>query len=280
MKVSGTRIVAILAVRSLPWILLGCFLCTVSSVSQPEQRNGKGQPASGISDSRHFFFGTSNDAKLGPLAWLFCIDKEHLTGQIFVAPRMIGFSKLNLTEDGTLTFQSLDFVGKSYRFNGTLKSDEISGEIQLVEAKSGNPKAKWQLTATQLSAQNAGTTTGQHVSPGRYSNADYSIEGGDVTGVDVRFFSTSTRTTGMIVFYESYWGEPTFTPLALSRIETSKGTIQFETETPNGVARYHLRPTATGGLFNRDDVAHEKGDKDIVLKKGRSVLTAAAGKRM
>ena len=191
---------------------------------------------------------------------------------------MIGFSEFNLGEDGTLRFQSLDFFGKNYHFSGTLKSDEITGEIQLVDAKSGNPKDKWQLTATQLPPQNS--RANQPLSPGRYSNVDYSAEGGDFTGVDIRFFSVGTGMTGMIVFYESYWGEPTFTPLALSRIETSKGAIQFETETPNGVARYHLRPTATGGLFNRDDVAHEKGEKDIVLKKSRSVLTAAAGKRM
>jgi hypothetical protein len=276
MKLIEQRLIAISLVRRALCIFIACFLSTVS-VGQASRAEQHDQPL-GCPDSGRFFWGTSNDAKLGTLAWLFCIDREHHTGQIFVAPRMIGLSEFNLGEDGTLRFQSLDFFGKNYRFGGTLKADQITGEIQLVDAKSGNPKDKWQLTATQLSAQNPHDN--QPVSPGRYSNIDYSAEGGDFTGVDIRLFSVGTGTTGMIVFYESYWGEPTFTPLALSQIEMSKGTIQFETETPNGAAHYHLRLTVTGGLFIRDDVAHEKGEKAIVLRKSRSVLTAAAGKRM
>jgi hypothetical protein len=280
MKLSGRRLIAVSLVRLALCIFIACFLCTVSvcQASQAEQHRGQDQPSSGGPDPGRFFFGTSKDAKLGTLGWLLSIDRQHHTGQIFVAPRMIGFSEFNLGEDGTLRFQSLDFFGKNYRFSGILKSDEITGEIQLVDAKSGNPKDKWKLTATQLPAQNP--RANQPVPLGRYSNVDYSSEGGDFTGVDIRLFSVGTGTTGLIVFYESYWGEPTLTPLALSQIEMSKGTIQFETETPNGVVHYHLRLTATGGLFSRDDVAHEKGEKAIVLKKRGSVLTAAAGKRM
>jgi hypothetical protein len=279
MKASGARAIHTLGFRCLPWVLMVGFLCGVSfaRVSLTEQHHEKSQAASDNSESRHFFFGTSPDAKLGTLAWLFYIDKEHHTGQIFVAPRMIEFSEFTLGEDGTLTFQSLDFFGKEYRFNGTLKSEGITGDMQLIDAKAGNPKGKWQLTATQLSPQNP--RPGQTLSPERYSNIDYSAEGGDFTGADIRFFSTGMGMTGMIVFYESYWGEPTFTPIALSKIETGKNVIKFEVEMPNGVARYHLRLTATGGLFNRDDVAHEKGEKDIVLKKSRSVLTAPLGRK-
>lgn len=278
MKNSRARTIRTLGVRSILWILVAGSLCAVSSAqaSPPGPRHGKSQTASDNSDSRHFFFGTSHDAKLGTMAWLFCIDKELHEGEIFVPPRMIGFSKINLGGDGTLTFQSLDFFGKKYRFDGTLKSEEITGDMQLIDANSGNPKDKWQLTATQLPSENP---RADHTVPARYSNVDYSAEGGDFTGVDIRFFSTGTGTTGLIVFYESYWGEPTFTPLALSRIETSKDAIKFDVEMPNGIARYHLRTTATGGLFNRDDVAHEKGEKDIVLKRNRAVLTGVLSKK-
>ena len=102
----------------------------------------------------------------------------------------------------------------------------------------------------------------------RYSNAAYVSEGGDPTGVDIRFFSTSKGTEGMITFYEGYWDEPVDTPLALSQIEVGKGTIRFAAETPKGLIHYHLRLTSAGGLFNRDDKAKE-GEKDIPLKKGR-----------
>ena len=281
MKNSRARTIRTLGVRSLLWILVAGSLCAVSSpqASPPEQHHGKSQTASDNSDSGHFFFGTSHDAKLGTMAWLFCIDKEHRKGEIFVAPRMIGFSQINLGGDGTLTFQSLDFFGKKYRFGGTLKSEGVTGDMQLIDAKSGNPKDKWQLTATQLPSENPRADHTVPAFPARYSNVDYSAEGGDFTGVDIRFFSTGTGTTGMIVFYESYWGEPTFTPLALSGVETSKEAVRFDVEMPNGVARYHLRTTATGGLFNRDDVTHEKDAKEVVLKRSRAVPTAALGKK-
>jgi hypothetical protein len=254
------------------------FLCGVSLAqgSQPAQHDGKSERTSHDSGSRNFFFGISHDAKLGTLAWLFCLDREHQTGQIFVAPRMLGFSAFTLGGDGTLAFESLDFFGKKYRFNGTLKSEEINGDMQLIDAKSGNPKDKWQLTATQLPPQDP--RAGQTV-PARYSNVDYSAEGGDFTGVDVRFFSTRKGTTGMVVFYESYWGESTFTPLAFSQVETSEGAIKFEVEMPNGVAHYQVQTTATGGVFNREDAGHEKGEKGVALKRSRSVLAAALGKK-
>ena len=44
-------------------------------------------------------------------------------------------------------------------------------------------------------------------------------ESGDLTGVEILFLSTSSGIRGMIVFYEGYWNEPVFTPLALSKIE-------------------------------------------------------------
>ena len=78
----------------------------------------------------------------------------------------------------------------------------------------------------------------------------------------------------MIVFYEDYWDEPTFTPLALSQIDVGKGVIQFAAETPKGIIHYHLRLTPTGGLFNRDDKA-QQGEKDIPLKKVRKLLPGA-----
>jgi len=188
---------------------------------------------------------------------------------MFVAPHMMKFSKLDIGEDGTLRFESPVFIGKQYRFRGVLRSEAISGEMQLINVKSGEAVEKWELAAVLLPAQAVRTNSSLRIGNVRYSNAAYSSEGGDQTGTDIRFLSTGTDTTGMIVFYESYWGEPTFTPLALSEVAMDKGVIQFAVELPDGVARYHLRQTPTGGLFNRDDVPHTTGDKDITLKKVR-----------
>jgi hypothetical protein len=175
-----------------------------------------------------------------------------------------------------LTFQSLESFGKSYCFSGTLKSKEIVGEIQIVDVKSGKLGGKWQVTATQVPPpQSSALSSGVAVSPRRYSNTDYSSEGGDLTGVDIQFIPSNRGITGMIVFYESYWGEPTFTPLPFLRVEMSKGVIHFETKISKAVARYHILPTPTGALFNRDDVTHEKGEKDIVLKRGRPITISS-----
>jgi hypothetical protein len=210
-----------------------------------------------------FFFGTSQDAKHCPSAWLLNIDKEHHVGGIFVATEMTQFSRFEVGDDGTVFFQWKGFGDKNYQFKGTLKADELAGEIELVDKRSGNSKYLCDMAASQLPSQNV-----QARRSARYSNAYYFNESGDLTGVDIRFFSTNKGTTGMIVFYEDYWDEPTFTPLALSQVEVGKGTIQFAAETPKGIIHYHLRLTPAGGLFNRDDKAKE-GEKDIPLKTGR-----------
>lgn len=258
--------------RSLCALIVLCTVWTGQAVLNAQRSKGGRASLEDQEDSGAFFLGTSHDERFGALAWLFHLDKAHRTGEMFVAPRMMTFSQFELSQDGTLAFQSPVLLGKEYRFKGTLKPEAISGEMRLVNAKTGDLIDKWELTAAELHPQKARTSSAQEVGNFRYSNAAYSSEGGDQTGVDIRFFTANTGTTGMIVFYESYWGEPTFTPLTLSRIIVKKGTIHFAVELPRGIAHYHLLPTPTAGLFNRDDVPHGKGDKDIVLKKMRAMF--------
>jgi hypothetical protein len=273
---NGEKMINVAALRGLMFATLAWVVCAICMGQTAPTIQGHGGGPSNLesrSVSGTFFFGTSHDAKLGPLAWFIHLDENHRTGEMFVAPRMMKFSKLELREDGTLTFQSPVFVGKEYRFRGTLKSEAISGEMQLVNANSGDPLDKWELAIAALPpSQNSRTASAQQVGNVQYSNTAYSSEGGDQTGTDIRFFSTGTATTGMIVFYESYWGEPTFTPLAFSQVTLDKGVIHFAVDLPSGVARYHLRQTPTGGLFNRDDVSHTADDKDIALKTLRSAF--------
>ena len=183
---------------------------------------------------------------------------------------MVKFSELNLKEDGSLTFQTEELSIGSYRFSGTLKAGELTGWIDLVAAGSDKRKYSGNMTAVQVTSENAQASSAHQVSPGRYSNVFYSDGGGDLVGVDIRFFSTTTGTKGMIVFYDDYFGGPSFTPLALSHIEMdNQGVIQFQTESPDGIARYHLQITPKGALLNRGD---EPQDKAIPLKKSRTAL--------
>jgi hypothetical protein len=259
--------------------MIACLLCAVGAGqgSRNEQDHGGGRAASvSHSDSWSYFFGTSQEqnAKHCPSAWLIYLDKEHHIGEIFVVAGMERFSKFDLGEDETLTFQWKKLGDTNYRFSGTLKSDELAGDIQLINARSGNTKYLCEITAAQFPPQNAQANPEHNVLPGRFSNETYVNESGDLIGVDIRFFSTSQGMKGMIVFYEGYWDEPTFTPLALSQIEINKGVIHFTAEMPSGVAHYHLRPTPTGAFFTRDDVPHEMDDKEIRLRKYRDVLPA------
>ena len=223
------------------------------------------------STSGRFFFGTSQEAKHCPSAWLLYLDKEHNSGGIFVVAGLEKFTKFEMRENGTLLFQWTELGDKNYSFDGTLKAGEVAGEVQLVDVHSGTAKYACDMTATELPSQTVSPTPEHPVLAARYSNADYASEGGDPTGVDIRFFSTSKGTEGMITFYEGYWDEPVDTPLALSQIEVGKGVVRFAAETPQGLIHYHLRLTPTGGLFNRDDKA-QQGEKDIPLKKVRKLL--------
>ncbi len=269
--------IRLISLQRLLSISMTCLLCAICAGQAPRKvpMNGGAQTASRThSDSGRFFFGTSQEqnAKHCSSAWLLYLDKDNHNGEIFVVASMEKFTKFELGEDGTLVLQ-WSVGDEKYQFNGTLKSEELNGDIQL-NTRSGNTEYLCEITTTELPAQNAPTKSKPQVSPSRYSNVYYVNESGDLIGVDIRFFSTSRGTQGMIVFYEGYWDEPVDMPLALSQIKMDKGTIRFATETPNGIAHYHLLLTSTGGIFNRDDVPHEKGDKGISIRKKRTVLPA------
>ena len=271
--------IRLLSLQRFVCISMMCFLCTFCSGQTPRNisRNGGAQTASRThSDTGRFFFGISQEqnAKHCASAWLLYLNKDHQTGEIFVLASMEKFTKFELGKDGTLVLQWSGFGDDKYRFNGTLKSEELAGDIQLVDARSGYTKYLCEITATELPPQNVHTNLKPQVSPSRYSNVFYVNESGDLIGVDIRFFSTNKGTQGMVVFYESYWDEPVDKPLALSQIEMNKGTIQFAAEISSGIAHYHLLLTSTGGMFYRDDVPHEKGDKGIPIRKKRAVLPA------
>jgi hypothetical protein len=249
--------------------IVAILFLAVTAMGQVPRNTLGNRPASG-----RFYFGTSQNQKHCPSAWLLYLDKEHNTGGIFDVPAMENFEKLELSEDGTLLFQWCGLGDNNYRFNGTLKADRLVGEVQLIEARSGSTKYLCDMVATALSSQYAHGNPERQVLAGRFSNTTYSSEGGDLNGVDARFFSTSEGTKGMIVFYGDSWDEPLYTPLALTQIEADKGTIRFAAETPNGLVHYHLRLTHIGGLLNRDDVAQKDGVKNIPLKKSLLVLPA------
>jgi hypothetical protein len=247
--------------------VIATSLLWVACLGQASRNAPGGNPA-----LKQYFFGSSQDVQQCASAWLLYLDREHDNGGVFVVANMEQFSKLELARDGRLLFEWSGFGNLHYRFNGALKTSEIAGEVQLVDPRSHLTKHLCSVTATELPPQEAGATPAQQESPARYSNMGYSSEGGDLTGVEIYFFSTPEGTQGMITFYEGYWREPVDTPLLLSEIEIGRGRIRFSAKTPRGVGRYHLILGPRGALFGRDDVAPEERGVDILLKKTPSVL--------
>ena len=101
------------------------------------------------------------------------IDKEHRVGGIFVATEMTQFSRFEVGDDGTVFFQWKGFGDKNYQFKGTLKADELAGEIELVDKRSGNSKYLCDMAASQLPSQNVQASSDHQMLSVLYSNAHY-----------------------------------------------------------------------------------------------------------
>lgn len=216
-----------------------------------------------------FFFGSSNDPKLGKLAWLFYISRDGRSGQVFVPPHMLKFSKITVMGGG-IEFQSEVFLGKYYRFRGTLHDSDIKGSMELVGTDTGIPESMWEITATQVRDGARNGIGSEEIPPIHFSSASYSEEGGDVVGADLRILWTENGTAGMVVFYESYWGEPTFIPLAMSNIKKHGSMIDFTMNTPDGSSHYYLRKKGNEAVFYRDNLKAQ----GATLKLVRSILPA------
>jgi hypothetical protein len=181
---------------------------------------------------------------------------------------MIKISKIEEGAKGDLTFQTEQFfAGKAYQFKGILNSEVLSGDLKIIGEKNEKSNGQWKITANKIQESKTAVNSKLQL-PIKFSNVDYSNEGGDATGVDIRIFSTRNGLAGLVFFYESLWGETTYTPLAFSKVTLEKKTVRFETKTSKGNTGYHIRLIPTGARFNRDDISHQNGDSDIALKKG------------
>jgi hypothetical protein len=180
---------------------------------------------------------------------------------------MLKLSAFELRENGDITFRSSIFLGRYYRFRGTLHLTEIVGKMELVTSNSGTIKRSWQVRASARSGGSAHVMDRESLPSIHLSNVNYSEAGGDLSGVDVVILRGSRRPAGMLVFYESYWGDSTFTPFAILNVERARSTIRFQVKESRGETGYHLRSTRDGKwLLYRDDVKSTKGFALVAMK--------------
>lgn len=103
-----------------------------------------------------------------------------------------------------------------------------------------------------------------------YSNAFFSTEGGDWVGSDLVLSHDSGNDSGYIVFYESYWLEPTKRALCINDLRMKDGVGHFSLHWEKSLGKYTLKFHENGVVLSRDD-AGSVGP--VPLKKQREVTT-------
>ena len=256
-----------------PSMIACCALLMVPAQALPEKAGDDQSKPDMIAGA--WFFGTTAEPVFGSVGWLIHFEDAYRQGEMYVPPGMRRFAKVVVGGGGRVSFETEDVVGNTYTFEGGLNKGELTGEMRLVDTKSRKVVSyTWRLVASELPAQRGGQVAAGDVGPGRYYNVYYSEEGGDLIGVDIRLLTTAKGMQGMMVFYGDSWGEPLFTPLALSGVAATAKGIEFEYNAADGRARYYLRNTPKGVVFGKEG----QSAGDYVLKRSRAALSMSLPK--
>jgi hypothetical protein len=87
-----------------------------------------------------------------------------------------------------------------------------------------------------------------------YSNAQYSDEGGDWTGCDLEL-RQGDGASGYIVFYESFWYEPTLVKLEMTDLRIQDSVATFKLSHKGFSAEYKLEMHDSRATLIRTDLA-------------------------
>jgi hypothetical protein len=259
--------------RTFAFILFLAILIFLGQTTRSADGYGvaNAQVASETNGSR-FFLGTSQDARHCSGAFFVYLDKHRNTGGIFIVSQMDKFRSLNFGDSGDMQFEWTDLGDVNYQFSGHFTPDGFSGDISQQSPKTHTVSYLCELSATELIIGHALSSSANEIALSRFTNQGYSNEGGDPTGVDIRFFPLKHGTAGMITFYAGYWDEPMFAPLVLSNIEKKGSVIHFDAAVRDGLRHYQLVVNAKGGLFCRDDQNSAKKRSCTSLHSDNHVL--------
>jgi hypothetical protein len=223
-------------------------------------------------ESADFFLGTSPDAERCGRAFFFYLDQRRNSGGIFVVNKMDKFRSLSFGNNGDIEFEWTDLGDENYQFSGRFTPDGFSGDISRQSPKTRDGSFLCELSATGLILDGAPKATANQVGSHRFTNEGYSSEGGDPTGVDIRFFSTKNGPAGVATFYAGNWDEPMFRPLVLSHIEKKGHLIRFDAAVPDGLRHYELITNMGGALLCRDSQDSEAKRNCTSLRRDQHVL--------
>jgi hypothetical protein len=95
-----------------------------------------------------------------------------------------------------------------------------------------------------------------------YSSAVYSEEAGEWAGADVVLRRAANGDSGFIIFYESYWLEPTYKVFCIDDLRIDGSTGHFSLHSNNFKGRYTIKFRKKSIQLNRDD---EKSTGPVVM---------------
>jgi len=134
--------------------------------------------------------------------------------------------------------KSQDLPDRShYDFEGVVHGGELQGSLVAHSAPSSSGVKEYAVRGLKL--DRTPVTIAQSVA-GRYSNVRYVEESGDLVGAELLLFYMDRQISGLVTFYESYWGEPVFVslPLQSARINGDQ-IVEFELKLEErGIGRY------------------------------------------
>jgi hypothetical protein len=168
--------------------------------------------------------------------------------------------------------------GSTYVFVGTIAGPKLQGTLA-VRPDSGSPDV--QNHVIQGYRLSPPPETVSRFPAGRYSNSGYDEESGDAVGAELVLFLAKDQHAGLIRFNESYWGEPEFVPLVLSKIRIiSDQRLEFDLKLEdNTVGSYVALRRKRAIILRRLDVPTATGTQPIILSRQPTLLPARIADR-
>jgi hypothetical protein len=168
------------------------------------------------------------DSEAGELAFLVGFDSAKKLGRLFLPPRML---MLSSGADGAGRFRSemvLHDPRRRFEFQGVFSSQGVSGYLRVV-AIDQTQLATWPVTARPFVAPEPSSPKNAPW-PIRVSDADFSVEGGEMTGIDLEVFLTQDGPVGVAAFYDA-WVADRPEPLLMKNITAVGRDFTFEVRT-------------------------------------------------
>ena len=220
-------------------------------------------------DPSRTLVGVFEEPGIGRATLLFCTGKDGTVTSMFSPPRFLGIHEQSNRANGDVQLRSDVFGGdRFYDFKGRKLGREIVGQLQLRSAKDDAIVLSGGLTLKRVSDL-LHSGKGVFAKLMHYSNAEFIQESGDIIGAEIWVASTRRSAIGFVVFYESYWGEPTQVPLAMEELRRDSSTLAFELQTPE-TNRYHLKTAPGKATLSRSD--QPKSTESSILLKAAPTL--------